>query len=73
MPALKRLLAGVETAVAERRRKCGHNPTKHVISKGEVCLETRVGLGRKNYCRECALKMLENGLEDLAVLRRALE
>jgi hypothetical protein len=70
MAQIKKLLSHAVLEVAERLRVCHRNRRKHKIVKGETCLVVRSGrFESKNYCRECALPMLEKAQEDLGGLR----
>jgi hypothetical protein len=74
MPRARHVLKDVSLEVAQRRRKCYHQPTKHQIERGEPCLVIRnpSGEGGKNYCRDCALEILQVAADDLQRLRDAL-
>jgi len=73
MAQVKNLLVHAVLEVAERQRICHRNRRKHRILKGEPCLVVHSGrFESKNYCRECALPMLEKAQEDLGGLRAAL-
>jgi hypothetical protein len=72
MAKYKSLLISPEVVTAGRLRKCYHNPD-HSISKGEVCLEVREGLGHKGYCAECALEMIRLAGEKLKELSKDLK
>ena len=69
MPAIKDVLKHVSTEVAGKRRKCYRHPTKHIISKGELCLVVKDGSQRKStYCLSCSREILElaqSQLDDL--------
>jgi hypothetical protein len=69
MAQIKKLLGHVVLEVAERQRICHRNRRKHKILKGEACVVVRLGrFESKNYCRACALPMLEQVQEDLGSL-----
>ena len=73
MAPVKKLLGHAVLEIAERQRICHRNRRKHAILKGEACLVVQSGrFERKNYCRECAVPMLERAAEDLGGLRAAL-
>ena len=64
--------AAIDTA--KRRRICHHNRKKHSIAAGERCLvlkDPASGAG-KNYCSECAERILDRAELDLAALRNEL-
>ena len=71
MPKYKSLLIGAEVVTAGRMRKCYHDPD-HSISKGDLCLEVREGLGRKGYCVECATEMIRLATLELNALSQAM-
>jgi hypothetical protein len=69
MAKIKRLLGHAVLEIAERSRVCHRNRLKHKISKGEICLVVSMGrFDSKNYCRVCALPMLEKADEDVRLL-----
>ncbi|MBI5738862.1 MAG: hypothetical protein HY997_23620 [Mycolicibacterium neoaurum] len=71
MPAVKDVLRHLTTEVAGKKRKCYRHPTKHVISKGELCLVVKDGpQDQSTYCLICAREILELArvrLSDLTV------
>jgi hypothetical protein len=69
MAQIKRLLGHVALEVADRQRICHRNRRTHKIHKGEACLVVRSGrFESRNYCRACALPMLDQVREDLGSL-----
>lgn len=71
MPAVKDILRHVSTEVAGRKRKCYRYPTKHVITKGELCLVVKDGSQTKNtYCLICAHEILHKAQIRLTDLTR---
>jgi hypothetical protein len=73
MAQIKSLLGHASLEVAKGKRTCHRNRRKHRILKGESFLLVRSGrFDRKNYCRECALPMIQKAQEDVNGLRAAL-
>jgi len=68
MPRHKSLVVGARIVHAGKRRKCYHD-AKHLIAKGDRCLEVRDGLGWKGYCPGCAASMFAIGHQTLTELR----
>lgn len=69
MAKIRDVLVHVVVETAAKKRKC-HHTKKHSISKGEACLVVKGGEfnSGKNYCKECAEKMLalvDDRLEDI--------
>ena len=70
MPAVKDVLRHISTQTAGRRRKCSRHPTKHVISKGKLCLVVKDGPQKQStYCMVCAQEILELAQTRLSDLR----
>ncbi len=61
MAKIRDILVHVQVDKALSKRICHRNRREHQILKGETCLVVREhgGLGRRNYCRECASPILE--------------
>jgi len=57
---------------AQRSHYCKHSK-KHPISTGEKRLVVQEGRSKKHYCKICALKFLNEGLENLSRLKAELE
>lgn len=74
MPKVREVLAHVSVETAGRQRVCHRNRAAHVVAKGETCLVIRqaASSGSKNYCRVCAVSILEQAAQDLVDLRAAL-
>lgn len=74
MPAVRDVLGHVSIETADKRRKCHRKPSKHSIAKGETCLVIRGGPfnSPKNYCKECALEILDRATASLAALKKGL-
>jgi hypothetical protein len=73
MAQIKNLLGHATVEVAKGKRICHRNRKKHGILEGEVFLLVCSGrFNRKNYCRGCALPMIEKAQEDLNGLRAAV-
>ncbi len=69
MAQIRRLFGHVALEVAKLQRICHRNRQKHKILKGEACLVVRSGrFESRNYCRACALPMLEQVQEELGSL-----
>jgi hypothetical protein len=73
MPAVKDILRHVRVEQAQRKRKCNRHPSKHVISKGELCLVVQNGQDEPNYCLPCADEILALAQRNLQVLIQQLE
>lgn len=72
MGRLKSIVKTFEVQTAQRRRTC--TGTNQRIAKGEKCLVIRDGYRDEHpYCREQALKIVEDGLNKLKALKRELE
>lgn len=57
---------------AKRRHACQSN-RRHVIAKGDVRLKVKTGRAYDHYCRDCAVRFLDQGAAALAALRRDLD
>lgn len=71
----KSLLLRTEVRPAGRLCQCKHN-SKHSISKGEprlVVKDSGPAARERGYCAECGAEMLQQAVDQLAVLRQALE
>jgi hypothetical protein len=73
MPAVKDILKHVRVEQAQRKRKCSRHPTKHVISKGDLCLVVQNGQDEPNYCIPCAGDILALAQTNLDALRDRLQ
>jgi len=73
MPKLRDVLTHVEVETASRKRKC-HHSNKHSIPQGDECLVVHGGAynSGKNYCIECAEKMLDLADKRFAEIRNQL-
>jgi hypothetical protein len=67
MAAVRDILIHVEVQTASGKRKCHHKPQQHAIKKDQRCLaiHDKDG-GRKNYCPECAMDILNRAEKTLA-------
>jgi hypothetical protein len=72
MPKVKQVLKHVSVEPALAKRKCYRKPTKHQITKGEICLVVKDSGSSSNYCPECAEPILDQAQEDLDRLRAEL-
>ncbi len=74
MPQIRKVLGVCGIATAKRQRVCHRNRKEHSIEQGEVCLVIKdtVNGGSKNYCRTCALDILDQASADLKALRDEL-
>ena len=74
MPQIRRVLGACTIETAQRLRTCGRDRKGHPIEKGTRCLVIKdpVSGGRKNYCPQCALAILDKAADDLQVLRDQL-
>lgn len=72
MPRIRDILVHVAVESAVKKRKCHRSGGKHGVRAGAVCLVVREGLGRKNYCDECASPILALATRRLNELRQAL-
>lgn len=72
MPAVKNVLKHVRVEQAVRRRQCGRNRTKHIISKGDLCLVVQDGQNKPNYCLTCAGEILILAQSNLDALKSQL-
>lgn len=57
---------------AQRSHYCKHSK-KHLISTGEKRLVVQEGRSKKHYCKICALKFLNEGIENLSILKAEIE
>lgn len=57
---------------AKRAHYCKHSK-KHPIFSGEKRLVIQEGRSKKHYCKICALKFLNDGLNDLEKLKKEIE
>ena len=67
----KSMIIASRVVFAGRRRKCYH-AKGHVVSKGDICLEVKEGIGWKGYCQLCAAEMISEGVSLLAGLQSAI-
>ena len=74
MPRVKEILIHVSVQTAGAKRKCHRAPTKHAITKGNVCLVVKdpASGSSRNYCPECAEPILDQAQEDLEAFRAEL-
>lgn len=73
MAITRDILKHVKAEVAERQRKCHHSRGKHVVAKDDSLLAVYDERGaRKNYCRVCAVAILEGAAAKLKNLRDKL-
>jgi hypothetical protein len=72
MPRIRDILVHVSVEPAVKKRKCHRSGGKHGVRAGAMCLVVREGLGRKNYCHECAPPILALAGRRLNDLREAL-
>ena len=75
MAKVKRLILKCEVDKAQRKHVCKHNKN-HVIQKGDLRLTLTLSDGRatkERYCKECAIKMIEQSFEELNNLKNILE
>jgi hypothetical protein len=72
VPKHKSLTISAEVVPAGRKRKCYH-AQKHVIVKGDLCLEVKDGMALKGYCVPCAIAMIEAARSRLDEFRSALK
>jgi hypothetical protein len=73
MPRIRSILGACSVEIAQRRRTCHRDRNNHVIPKGTPCLVIQnTAAGSRNYCRQCALAILDKAADDLASLRQAL-
>ena len=71
MPKRKSLIKRVEIDIAQRRRKCKFSSM--AIPKGEPCVRVYDAPREyKGYCREVALKMIDDAREQLLELESQL-
>lgn len=71
MPKRKSLLKRVEIETAQRKRKCKF--TGGAISKGETCIVVYDAPREyKGYCRDIALKMIEDARQRLDEMEESL-
>lgn len=69
MAQVRDIISHVDVEYATNRRKCHHSRGKHAISGGQACLAITDHMGgRKNYCRECALEIIQKAEAKLATL-----
>jgi hypothetical protein len=74
MAKIRSILGACSIQIAQHRRTCYRDRNNHTIAKGTACLVIRNATsGSKNYCRQCALAILDKAADDLASLRQALE
>ncbi len=66
--AIKSLIETVRIETALRAHNCQANQ-KHRVNKGDIRLSVKDGLGWANYCKECAVKIIEKDIEKLKMLR----
>lgn len=66
--ATKSLLETVRVDVALHSHNCQANKA-HRVNKGDVRLKVRVGMGWANYCKDCALKIIDRDIAKLNTLR----
>lgn len=72
MPKRKSLLKRVEIEVAQRKRTCKF--TGDSISQGEICVVVYDAPRElKGYCRDVALKMIEDARQRLVELEERLQ
>jgi len=72
VPKRKSLLKRVEIETAQRKRTCKF--TGDSISKGETCVVVYDAPREfKGYCRDVALKMIEDARQQLVELEKGLQ
>jgi hypothetical protein len=71
VPKLKSMTIAHRVVPAGKRRRC-HHDKKHMILKGQTCLEVREGMGWKGYCVACGIAMASEGVRNLNDLRGVL-
>lgn len=74
MAKIRKLILHCEVETAQRKHYCKHN-SKHILSKGDLRLTLVLNDGRGtkvHYCKECALKMIENAQNELKKLETKL-
>lgn len=75
MAKMKNLILKCQIETAQRKHYCKHNK-KHIISRGELRLAITLNDGRATkiyYCKECALKMIEQAKLDLCRLESCIK
>jgi len=75
MPQIRRVLGACTVETAQRWRICHRDRKNHQIGKGTPCLVIKDpggSGGTKNYCRQCALAILDQAADDLQALRDQL-
>lgn len=75
MAKMKKLVLKCEIGTAQKKHSCKHNQN-HIISKGDLRLTLILNDGRAtkvNYCKECALKMIEEAQAGLHELETKLK
>jgi len=66
--ATKSLIETVRVDVAVHSHNCQANQA-HRVSKGDVRLKVRDGLGWAHYCKGCAQKIIDKDIAKLTALR----
>lgn len=66
--ATKSLIETVRIDIALKSHNCQANQA-HRVNKGDVRLKVRDGMGWANYCKECALKIIDRDIDKLNKLR----
>ena len=60
----KSFLKSLSLDNAKRAHNCQHN-SKHRIVKGDIRLGLKVERSTEYFCKECAIKFLENGAGEI--------
>jgi hypothetical protein len=63
----KSFLKSLSIDNAKRAHNCQHN-SKHRIIKGDTRLGLKVERSTEYFCKECSIKFLENGSEEIDML-----
>jgi hypothetical protein len=73
MAQIKNLLGHATLEMAKGQRICHRNRKAHKIMNGEAFLLVRAGrFEEKNYCRECAVPMLDKAKQEVGALLAGL-
>lgn len=74
MAKTRDILTHVSLEIAVRKRICHHNRNQHEVAKDERCLVVKDAAtgAKKNYCRQCALDILQAASTRIALLRAEL-
>lgn len=67
MPRPKSLLPKLEIDMAQHAHNCQHNPN-HRIQKGEKRLKVPVGRSYEHFCKDCAIKIINDDIKELKEL-----